>query len=79
TACVYGRAVELEDSGPVKNEMTRRAMELLLASGNREDGIDDVHHILNDPDLTMFHQHSDWAAFVKIVTENQQKKSGVKP
>ncbi|MCP4785951.1 MAG: hypothetical protein GY878_20615 [Fuerstiella sp.] len=78
TACVYGRAVEVEDAGDRKDELTRRAMELLLASAKREDGIDDVHHILNDPDLTIFHPHSDWAVFVEIVTENQQKKSKAK-
>jgi tetratricopeptide (TPR) repeat protein len=70
TACVYGRAVELEEAGTRKSELTRRAMDLLLASGNRKDGIDDVHHILNDPDLAMFHQHPDWATFLKIVGEN---------
>jgi tetratricopeptide (TPR) repeat protein len=79
TACVYGRAVEREEAGAKKDKMTSRAMELLLASGERKDGIDDVHHILNDPDLTMFHEHPDWPKFLSIVTENEQKRLELKP
>lgn len=79
TACVYGRAVEREGAGVKKDKMSSRAMELLLASGDREDGIDDVHHVLNDPDLAMFHEHPEWPNFVSIVTKNEQKRLGVKP
>ena len=79
TACVYGRAVEREQAGARKDELTRRAMELLRAAAVRDDGIDDVDHVQNDPDLSMFHQHPEWQNFVDIVTRNTQKNSQLKP
>lgn len=74
TACVYGRAMESSTDAKVKEQYTDRALELLTDCIDREGGFDDVDHLLDDPDLAMFHDHPRWDDLVTRVRQNQENQ-----
>lgn len=74
TACVYGRASELAASEADRERHTQRAMELLKDCVDREGGFDDPTHLVEDPDLNMFHEHPDWEGLVERVRANEAGK-----
>lgn len=77
TACVYGRALErpelTEDQKPM---LISRGMELLQDACKT--GIDDHEHMINDPDLVVFHDHPEWEEILRNVQKNEQAKRRIR-
>ncbi len=73
TACVYGRALEQPElTEAQKPVFIGRAIELLQDAC--ETGIDDHEHMLNDPDLIVFHDHPKWDGILKNVRQNEKRQ-----
>lgn len=73
TACVYGRAIEIEPDAEKRDQYMTRGILLLRKSIEREQGFHDSKHLLDDPDLKSFHAHEDWDQLLEKVKENESK------
>lgn len=73
TACVYGRAIEKQDtvSAEEQKQYLDRAMVLMHQAADA--GISDVTHLLADPDLVTLHEHAEWPALVQQIITNKEK------
>ena len=73
TACVYGRAIEIEPDAEKQKEYMTRGILLLRKSIERQQGFHDPQHLLDDPDLNSFHDHEHWNELLEKVRENEKK------
>ncbi|MCR9202774.1 MAG: hypothetical protein NXI04_29365 [Planctomycetaceae bacterium] len=73
-ACVYGRAIEQTEDSRKRERLTRLGLDAMRSSVYRPGGFDSVEHVNNDPDLTVFKDHSDWPAIMEVIRANEENR-----